>query len=76
MRYIGNVLPPTLIILMNYRDIQPKRDNNVPSLKYCDIRSSSGNTFIPCICMEKDDISQENFLCSSEIRSEKSGYIL
>ena len=61
---------------MNYQDIKPKRDKNVTSLKYCDVRSSSGNTFIPYICMEKDSSSQEKFPCSSEIRSEKSGYIL
>ena len=46
---------------MNYRDIKPKRDKNVTSLKYCDIRSSSGNTFIPCVCMEKDGSFQETF---------------
>ena len=60
---------------MNYQDIKPKRQN-VTSLKYCDVRSSSGITFNPCVCMEKDGSSQENFPCSSEIRSEKSGYIL
>ena len=36
---------------MNYRDIKPKRDKNVTSLKYCDVTPSSGNTFIPCVCM-------------------------
>ena len=36
-------------ILINYRDIKPKRDKYVIFLKRCDVTSSSGNTFIPSL---------------------------
>ena len=48
-------------ILMNYRDIKPKRDKCIISLKFCDVRSSSGNTFIPCIVLTNDGNFQETF---------------
>ena len=52
-------------ILMNYGDtyvrINPKREKCVTLLQYSDVRPSSGNTFIPCIVLAKDDNSQEAF---------------
>ena len=48
-------------ILMNYRDIKPKREKCITSLQHSDVRPSTENTFIPCVVLAKDGNSQETF---------------
>ena len=61
---------------MNYRDIKPKRDKYVISLKCCDVRSSSGNTFIPCVVLANDGNFQETFPVLGNNKQEMQTYSL